>query len=76
LGQRVELVGQGEHQVEVGHGQQLGTPGGEPAFLGQGLALGTGAVAAVVIAILALTTGIALGDVATQLGGAAARNGP
>jgi hypothetical protein len=46
--------------VEVGHRQQLGAPGGEPAFLGQRLALGTVAVAAGVIVILALTTGIAL----------------
>ena len=50
LGQRVELVGQGEHHVEVGHGQQFGAPGGEPALLGERLALGTVAVAAGVIA--------------------------
>ena len=39
LGKAVQLMGQREHDVVVGHGQELGVPGGEPALLGQRLTL-------------------------------------
>jgi hypothetical protein len=74
LGERAHGLGQGEHQMEVAHRQQFGAPGGEPAFLGQGLALGAVAVAARVVAVMALTASVALDDMGTQLRCAATRD--
>src|SRR2546422_10391425 len=45
LRERVQGVRQGEDDVEVLHGEQLGAPGGEPALFRQGLALRAVAVA-------------------------------
>lgn len=39
LGERVQLVRQGKHQMERGQRQELSAPRGEPAFLRQRLAL-------------------------------------
>ena len=49
LGERVDLMGQGEDQMEVGHRQELGTAGLDPALLREGLALRAMAVAAGVV---------------------------
>ena len=46
LGERVDLMGQGEDQMEVGHRQELCAAGLEPALLRQCLALRAVAVAA------------------------------
>ena len=72
LGERVELVRQGEDEVEVGHRQELGAPSGEPAFLRQRLALGAVAVAAGVVDVVGLAAVIAAADLTPQGGGAAA----
>jgi hypothetical protein len=49
LGERVDLMGQGEDQMEIGHRQELGRARLDPALLGQRLALRAVAVAAGVI---------------------------
>ena len=71
--QRVELVGQGDHQVEVVGGQEPFQALGQPLGLLEALALGTVAVAAGVVGdrqvAAALTADV---HVAAQTGGAAA----
>ena len=49
LGERVDLVGQGEDQMEIGHRQELCTACLDPTLLGQRLALRAMAVAAGVV---------------------------
>ena len=49
LGKRVDLVGEGEDQMEIGHRQELCTAGLDPALLRQRLALRAMAVAAGVV---------------------------
>ena len=66
LGQRVQLVGQREHEMEIRHRQELRAPGGEPAFLGERLTLRAVAIAARVVGVALRTTGIALRNMAAQ----------
>ena len=49
LGERVDLVGEGEDQMEIGHRQELCTACLDPALLGQRLAFWAVAIAAGVI---------------------------
>ena len=49
LGDRVDLMGQGEDQMEIGHRQELGRACLDPALLGQRLAFWAVAVAAGVV---------------------------
>ena len=74
LGQRVEFMRQGEHQMEVGYGQQFGAPGGEPAFLGERLALRAMPVAAGVVVVAQRPASLAVRDMATECLGAARLN--
>jgi hypothetical protein len=71
----VEGVGQGEDDVEVGDGEQIGASRFEPVFLVEALALGAVAVAAGVVDGAAVTTAVTLLEMATQGGGAAGREG-
>jgi len=73
--QGVEGMGQGEDDVEVLDGEQLGAPGIEPACCGQALALGAMPVAAGVVAEAlgpAVITDVAM---AAEGGGAAGLDG-
>ena len=70
LGERVERMRQREDHMEVLDGQQFRAAGVEPADLGEGLALGTVAVAAGVVADLHGAAGV------TRVAMAAERGGP
>ena len=70
-GQCTELMGQGEDDVEVGHGQEVGLTFGQPGCPLAPTALGTASVAAGMIVVSDLATVIALRDVPAQLGRAA-----
>ncbi len=72
-GQRVEFVGQGDHQVEVVGGQKPLQALGQPLGLLEALALGTVSVAAGVIGDGQVAAALAADvHVAAQTGGAAA----
>ena len=71
--QRAELVGQGEDDVEVGNGQEVGLTFGQPGRPLASTALGTASVAAGMIVVPYLAAVIALGDVPAQSGRAAER---
>ena len=72
-GQGLEFVGQGDHQVEVGDGQESLQARGQPLGLLEALALGTMAVAAGVIGDGQIAAALAAGvQVSAQTGGAAA----
>jgi len=73
--QAVQLVRQGEHQMEVGHRQQFAPSLDEPGFLGAGLAQRAMAVAAGVIDVARGAAGLAGLDMAAELGGAAGDDG-
>jgi len=75
LGEGIEFMGQGEHDVEIGHRQELRLPGSKPTLLGQGLTLRAVPVAAGVIGIAQLPALIAAGNVAAQCRSAAGLNG-
>ena len=66
--QRIELVRQGHHGVEVGCGQRLSPPGFDPVGLGYGLALGTVTISARVVGVAFKATLWTLLGVATKLG--------
>jgi hypothetical protein len=71
-GQRLEVVGQGDHQVEVPGGQEPLPALGQPPGLLEALALGTVAVAAGVIGDGQVAAALAAHvQVAAQAGGAA-----
>ena len=72
-GQRAELVGQGEDDVEVGYGQEVGLTFGQPGCPLASTALRTASVAAGMIVVPDLGAVIALGDVTAQGGRAAER---
>src|SRR5215813_4378299 len=69
----VERVWQREDEVEVRHRQQFRPPRLEPALLRPGLALRAVPVAAGVVAVAPLPTGITLFEVAAQDWGATRR---
>jgi hypothetical protein len=75
-GQRAQLVGQGEDDVEVGHGQEVGLALGQPGRPLTSTALRTASVAARMRVVPYLATMIALGDVPPQGGCAAERQVP
>ena len=70
-GDRAERRREGEDDVEVFDGEQLGFPGLHPVGGGGGLALGAVAVAARVVGDLLMPALVALLDVSAQRGGAA-----
>ena len=72
-GQRRELVGQGEDNVEVGHRQEVGLTFGQPGCPLTSTALRTASVAARMIVVSNLAAVIALGHVPAQGGCAAER---
>jgi hypothetical protein len=74
--QRAELVGQGEDDVEVGNGQEVGLTFGQPGRPLAPTALRTASVAAGMIVVPYLAAVIALGDVPAQRGRAAERQVP
>jgi hypothetical protein len=74
--QRAELVGQGEDDVEVGNGQEVGLTFGQPGRPLASTALGTASVAAGMIVVPHLATVIAQRNVPAQRGGAAQRDVP
>jgi hypothetical protein len=61
--QRAELVGQGEDDVEVGNGQEIGLTFGQPSRPLAPTALRTASVATGMIVVPHLAAVIALGDV-------------
>ncbi len=65
-GDRRDLFGDGEDNVEVRHGQQVGLAVAEPLRAGERLTLRTVPVTAGVIGDALMTAGVALFDVATQ----------
>lgn len=67
-GEGREGLGQGEHDVGIGHVQHLGLAGLEPAGLGAALTLRAMAVAARVVGDRLLPAGVALIDMTTQPG--------
>jgi hypothetical protein len=67
-GEGREGLGQGEHDVGIGHLQHLGLAGLEPAGLGAALTLRAMAVAARVVGDRLLPAGVALIDMTTQPG--------
>ena len=71
-----ELVGQGEDDVEVGNGQEVGLTFGQPGRPLAPTALRTASVAAGMIVVPYLAAVIALGDVPAQRGRAAERQVP
>ena len=71
--QCAELVGQGEDDVEVGNGQEVGLTFGQPGCPLAPTALRTASVAAGMIVVPYLAAVIALGDVPAQRGRAAER---
>ena len=74
--QRAELVGQGEDDVEVGNGQEVGLTFGQPGRPLAPTALRTASVAAGMIVVAHLAAVIALGDVPAQRRRAAERQVP
>lgn len=74
--QAVELMRQGENQMKVSHRQKLGGLFFKPPSFGQGLALGTVAVAAGVVNRALKIARIAAVQVSAKLFGAADRYGP
>ena len=72
----VEEVGQGKHQMKIAHRQKLGTLLLKPLGLGQGLALGTVAVAAGVVARVLKAARVALLEMPSQFSRATDLNGP
>ena len=72
-GQRAELVGQGEDNVEVGNRQEVGLTFGQPGRPLAPTALRTASVAAGMIVVPYLAAVIALGDMPAQGGCAAER---
>ena len=73
LGKRVELVRQCEDEMVVGHAQQLCAARGEPAFLGQCLALWTVPVPTRVVGDGLMSAGTAGVDVSAEGSGPTAR---
>ena len=69
--QCAELMGQGEDDVEVGNGQEVGLASGQPGSPLAATALRAASVAAGMIVVSHLTTVIALADVSAQVVGAA-----
>ncbi len=74
--QPVEGVGQGEHQMEVRHRQQIPPPCREPSFFGACPALRAVPVAAGMVQVAQHTAVIAALDMPAQCGGAAGDNSP
>ena len=74
--QRAELVGQGEDDVEVGNGQEVGLTSGQPGRPLTPTALRTTSVAAGMIVVPYLVAVIALGNVPAQRRRAAERQVP
>ena len=74
--QGIQVVGQGEHQVGVGHGQDLGQPALQPGVLGARAALRAVAVAARVVLPVAVAAGLAGQLLAAQGCRAASHDGP
>ncbi len=72
-GQGAELVRQGEDDMEVRHGQQVGLAAGQPGRSLDPTALRAASVAAGMIVVSDLAAVIAPGDVPAQGGGAAHR---
>ena len=75
LGERIESVRQRKDDMEVFDREQVGAAGLEPALLGQGLAFGTVAVAAGVVADLHGAAAITGVPMAAEGGGAARLDG-
>ena len=75
LGERVQGMRQGEHDVEVLHEEQLGTAAGEPALFRERLALRAVPVAARVVGEALRPTGITRFAMAAERGGAARLDG-
>ena len=75
LGQGIERVRQGQDTVEVGNIEQFREACLDPTQLGQGLTLGTVAIATRVVAHDLGTAPVALRQVAPQGGGAAHLDG-
>ena len=69
-----DLLGEGEHDVEVRNGQKLCLPFGEPLGAGRGLALGAVAVATQVEYFDAMSAPVALVEMAAQDCGPAVPN--
>ena len=74
-GDRRDLGGEREDDVEVLRVQQLAAPGGEPGVAGRGLALGAVPVAAGAVADAAVPAAVALLDLAPEGGRAAQLDG-
>jgi hypothetical protein len=74
--QTVEKVRQGKHQMKIAHRQKLGTLLLKPLGLGQGLALGTVAVTAGVVARVFKAARVALLEMPSQFSRATDLNGP
>ena len=72
--QSADLSGQGEYDVEIGNGQQLRLPLGEPLGASRGLALGAVAIATRVEYFDAMSALVALIKVTTQDRGPAVTN--
>ena len=68
-----EIVGQGENNVEVGNGQEIGLTFGQPGRPLTATALRTASVAAGMIVVPHLAAVIALGNMPAQRGRAAER---
>jgi hypothetical protein len=64
--QAADLLGEREYDMEVGNGQQLGLPLGEPLGAGRGLALGATAIATRVEYFDAMSAPVALIQMTTQ----------
>ena len=75
-GQTIQIVRQGEHQVEIWHRQQLAVPRGKPCFLGARLASRAMAVAAGVQHVTQRAAMIAAFDMPAERLGAAGDNCP
>jgi len=76
LGERVEIVRQGEDDVEVVYGKQFGAPGFDPSLLGEALALGAMAVATRIVGDLGGPAGVADLPMSAQGGSATVLDGP
>jgi len=74
LGEGIQGMGQGKHAVEVRDGQQVTETRFHPAHFGEGLAFGTGAILARVIADYWGATVVTLGQLASQHSGATGYN--
>lgn len=75
VGKRADRFGQGEYDVVILDGQEIGHAGIEPALCGPGLALRAMTVAAGVVADFKVVAGVALQRMSPQRHGAALFDG-